>query len=65
MWPQRHLWQKAIPLLPTNGYLLVINPENKKQSRLMQKLARYFRNKGRQVHIWISPTQSDNIEYQK
>ena len=64
MWSQRHLWQKAIPLLPVNSYLLVINPENEKQTLLMQKLARSFRNKGRQVHIWISPAQSNHIEHQ-
>jgi hypothetical protein len=62
LWPQRHLWQKAIPLLPANSYLLVVNPENEKQARLMHKLAQSFRDKGRQVHIWISPTRSNTLE---
>ena len=56
LWSQRHLWRKALPLLPANSYLLVVNPEDEKQTRLMRTLARSFRDKGRQVLIWLSPT---------
>jgi hypothetical protein len=52
MLPQRGAWQNLVRSLPTGACLLVTNPENQKQTRLMLELTRCFREKGRQVVIW-------------
>ncbi len=52
LWPQRKRWRRAAHLLPAKACLLVIDPKNKKQAQLLHKIARSFRQKGREVLIW-------------
>jgi hypothetical protein len=50
--PQPGAWQSLASSLPNSACLLVINPENPKQTQFMLDLSRCFREKGRQVVIW-------------
>ena len=56
--PQRRLWQRALPLLPKNTCLLAAITKNPKQTEIMRKLARSFRNDGWQVLIWMPMDKS-------
>lgn len=65
---QRKTWQSTARSLPVGAYLLVTNPNDLQQTRLMQTLARYFRDKGRQVFLWRldpgtpHPSKRDTIQ---
>ncbi len=49
---KRKPWQKVAHSLPKGSYLLVTNPNNREQTKLMQMLSQSFREKGKQVVIW-------------
>jgi hypothetical protein len=49
---QRGAWQGIVHSLPASACLLVVNPRAKQQTKFMQILARFFRQKGRQVVVW-------------
>ena len=49
---KRKAWQQVAHLLPIGSYLLVTNPNNREQTKLMQMLSQSFREKGKQVVIW-------------
>ena len=45
-------WQIAANSLPIGACLLVINQNNKAQTKLMQTIAHAFREKGKRVDVW-------------
>jgi hypothetical protein len=51
--PQRDAWRKMARSLPAGGCLLVANPNDKGQTRVMRALAESFRRKGRRVVVWF------------
>jgi len=57
--PQRDAWQKMARSLPAGACLLVANPDDKMQTRLMQALAEAFRRKGRRVVLWYLENSED------
>jgi hypothetical protein len=49
---QRRTWQPVAQSLPVGGCLLVTNPENKTQTRMMQTVIQAFRKRGKLVRVW-------------
>lgn len=49
---QRGSWERVANSLPTGGCLLVMDPENRKQTELMRGVARVLREDGREVVVW-------------
>ena len=49
---QRGTWRKMARSLPAGACLLVANPNDKGQTRLIQVLAEAFRQKGRRALVW-------------
>jgi hypothetical protein len=54
MLPQRRAWQNVAQSLPTGAYLLIANPKHQTQAKIMYKLTRLFRQKGKLVVIWAA-----------
>ena len=52
---QQSTWQRFLYLLPRNSCLIVVNPTNPKLAQTMRSVAKAFLDKGRPVHIWLSP----------
>ena len=52
---QRLTWKRLSHLLPQNTCLIVINPKNPKLAQTMRLVAKAFLDKGRPVHICLSP----------
>jgi hypothetical protein len=50
----RKAWQNTVRSLPSGACLIVINPKNQQQVKLMLNLAWLFRSKGKKVVIWPS-----------
>lgn len=63
LWPQRHAWRRVVHLLPTNACLLAIDTRNEKQTQVLRQVTRSFRDKGRQVLIWLAPTISEHFRH--
>lgn len=55
MLTQQLTWKRFSNLLPYNSCLIVINPSNPKLAQTMRSVAKAFLDKGRPVHIWMSP----------
>jgi hypothetical protein len=55
MLSQQLTWKRFSNLLPHNTCLIVINPNNPKLAQTMRLVAKAFLDKGRPVHIWMSP----------
>jgi hypothetical protein len=55
MLSQQVAWKRFSHLLPQNTCLIVINPNNPKLAQTMRSVAKAFLEKGRPVHIWLSP----------
>ena len=62
---QRRAWEGAAQLLPANTCLLVTDTTNQKQTEIMRRLAKTFRDEGWLVLIWMSPNSSQNSEHNK
>jgi hypothetical protein len=55
LWAHRHLWRRAARLLPANSCLIAVDPNNQRQTQLLQRIAQRFRAKGKGVYIWQLP----------
>lgn len=55
MLSQKPTWKRFMYLLPRNSCLIVVNPTNPKLAQTMRSVAKAFLDKGRPVHIWMSP----------
>ena len=49
---KRNLWRRSAQLLPSHSCLLIYDHRNVKQTKIMEKIAQLFQNKGRKVYIW-------------
>lgn len=49
---QRQAWKTIAQALPAGACLLVTNPNNKEQTKLMQTVTQSFRQQGKQVFFW-------------
>jgi hypothetical protein len=52
---QQLIWKRFSNLLPHNTCLIVVNPNNHRMAQTMRSVAKAFLDKGRSVHIWMSP----------
>jgi hypothetical protein len=50
--PQRKRWQQTAGSLPVGTCLLVADPNDSRQMRTFQRLARSFRKRGRKAIVW-------------
>ncbi len=57
----RETWQKRAKTLPLGSYLLVSNPQDERQTRLMLKLRQLVHQRGREVVMWAVDDKSDHI----
>lgn len=49
---QQQAWQEAAQALPTGACLLITDPNNREQGKLMEMLTHSFRDRGKRVVVW-------------
>ena len=49
---KRSAWRRQARCLPARACLLITNPQNSEQTRLMRTLTQSFRQQGKQAILW-------------